>query len=110
MEDVPVLPLIDLLILIAWTSLVWGFVQKGLWLAFASTFTVLGLTPYDFVLGAAICLLFALALAARVWVRAHEPKLIHMLHRAGHQPQPVETLPDFPDPRSPERRAAASRS
>ena len=46
----PVLPLIDLLILLAWTFLIWAFVQKGLWLAFASTFTVLGLTPYDFVL------------------------------------------------------------
>jgi len=95
----PVLPLIDLMILVAWTSLIWAFVQKALWLAFASTFTVLGLTPYDFVLGAGICLLFALALAARVWVKAHEPKLIHMLHRAGHQGAPVETLPDFPDPR-----------
>ncbi len=73
---VPVLPLIDLMILIAWTSLIWAFVQKALWLAFASTFTVLGLTPYDFVLGSGICLLFALTLAARVWVRAHEPKLI----------------------------------
>ena len=97
----PVLPLIDLLILIAWTSLIWAFVQKGLWLAFASTFTVLGLTPYDFVLGSGVCLLFALALAARVWVKAHEPKLIHTLHRAGHGVQAVETLPDFPDPRAP---------
>ena len=95
----PVLPLIDLLILVAWTSLIWAFVQKGLWLAFATTFTVLGLTPYDFVLGSGVCLLFALALAARVWVKAHEPKLIHTLHRAGHQGAPVETLPDFPDPR-----------
>jgi len=107
---VPVLPLIDLMILIAWTSLIWAFVQKALWLAFASTFTVIGLTPYDFVLGSGVCLLFALALAARVWVKAHEPKLIHVLHRAGHQPQPVETLPDFPDPRPAASRAASSRS
>jgi hypothetical protein len=105
---VPVLPLIDLLILLAWTSLVWAFVQKGLWLALASSFTVLGLTPYDFVLGSAVCLLFALALAARVWVKAHEPKLIHTLHRAGFGVQPNETLPDFPDPREPERRTARS--
>jgi hypothetical protein len=108
---VPVLPLIDLLILVAWTSLIWAFVQKALWLAFASTFTVLGLTPYDFVLGSGVCLLFALALAARVWVKAHEPKLIHTLHRAGHQAQAVETLPDFPDPRQgAANRAASSRS
>jgi hypothetical protein len=103
---VPVLPLIDLFILVAWAALVWAFVQKGLWLAFASTFTVLGLTPYDFVLGSGVCLLFALALAARVWVKAHEPKLIHTLHRAGLSQQPSETLPDFPDTRTAERRSA----
>ena len=106
----PVLPLIDLLILVAGTSLIWAFVQKGLRLAFASSFTVVGLTPYDFVLCSGVCLLLALALAARVWVKAHEPKLIHTLHRAGHGAPPIETLPDFPDPRAPERRAAASRS
>jgi hypothetical protein len=98
------------MILVAWTSLIWAFVQKALWLAFASTFTVLGLTPYDFVLGAGICLLFALALAARVWVKAHEPKLIHTLHRAGHQAKAVETLPDFPDPRQAASQAASTRS
>ncbi len=102
----PVLPLIDLFILVAWASLVWAFVQKGLWLAFAKTFTVLGLTPYDFVLGSGVCLLFALALAARVWVKAHEPKLIHTLHRAGLRTQRSETLPDYPDPRPTEGRSA----
>ncbi|MEN8158813.1 MAG: hypothetical protein ABFS41_01935 [Myxococcota bacterium] len=102
----PVLPLIDLFILVAWASLVWAFVQKGLWLALAKSFTVLGLTPYDFVLGSAVCLLFALALAARVWVKAHEPKLVHTLHRAGLKGQPAETLPDYPDPRPAEKRAA----
>jgi len=106
----PVLPLIDLMILIAWASLVSAFVQKGLRLALASNFTVLGLTPYDFVLCSGVSLLLALALAARVWVKAHEPKVIHTLHRAGHGAQPVETLPDFPDPRPPERRAASGRS
>ena len=106
----PVLPLIDLLILVAWTSLIWAFVQKGLWLAFATTFTVLGLTPYDFVLGSGICLLFALALAARVWVKSHEPKVIHTLHRAGIAPKPNETLPDFPDPRTPASRVASGGS
>jgi hypothetical protein len=103
---VPVLPLIDFFIVLAWALMVWAFVQKALWLAFASDFTVLGLTPYDFVLCAGVCLLFALALAARVWVKAHEPKLVHTLHRAGLGGQPSETLPDFPDPRQTERRTA----
>jgi len=72
----PVLPLIDLLILIAWTGLMWAFVHKALWLALGSTFTIMGLTPYDFVLGGGVCLLFALALAARTWVKANESALL----------------------------------
>jgi len=92
----PVLPLIDLLILIAWSSLAWAFVHKGLWLAFASSFTIFGLTPYDFVLGAGICLLFALALAARVWVKSYEPPALRGAHRPPHE---NEVLPDAPDPR-----------
>jgi hypothetical protein len=106
---VPVLPLIDLLILLAWTALIWAFVHKGLWLALASSFTVLGLTPYDFVLGAGVLLLFALALAARVWVKAHEPKLIRTLGRTGLQEHAHETLPDFPEPGQERREVSARR-
>src|SRR5512134_2701133 len=103
----PVLPLIDLFLLLAWTSLVWAVVQKGLWLAFAKAFTVLGLTPYDFVLVAGVCLLFALALAARVWVKAHEPALLRLRReRNGHG---VEVLPDFPDPRASQGLTASPR-
>ena len=72
----PVLPLIDLLILISWTSFMWAFLHKALWLALGATFTVLGLTPYDFILGGGCCLLFALALAARTWVKANEGALL----------------------------------
>ncbi|MAE96264.1 MAG: hypothetical protein CL910_16550 [Deltaproteobacteria bacterium] len=72
----PVLPLIDLLILISWTSFMWAFLHKALWLALGSTFTVVGMTPYDFVLGGGCCLLFALALAARTWVKANEGALL----------------------------------
>jgi hypothetical protein len=91
-----VLPLIDLLILIAWSGLIWAFVHKVVWLAFDTTFTVLGLTPYDFVVGAGACLLFALALAARVLVKANEGGVLG----AGRPHRyPDEVLPDFPDPR-----------
>lgn len=93
----PVLPLIDLLILIAWTSLVVGFVQKVLWLALASRFTILGLQPFDFVTMAGVGLLFALALAARVWVKTHEPAMLRAARRGPGRG--VEALPDFPDPR-----------
>ena len=86
----PVLPLIDLMILIAWTSLMWAVMHKALWLALASRFTILGLVPYDFLLIAAVSLLFALALAARVWVKANEARLIR--HARSEQ------LPDYEPP------------
>ena len=92
----PTLPLIDLMILVAWTSLTVAVVQKAVWMALATRATVFGMTPYDFVLVAGVSLLFALALAARVWVKANEARLI----RAQRAPGPLdEVLPDFPDPR-----------
>ena len=93
---VPTLPLIDLMILVAWTSLTVAMVQKAVWMALATRATIFGMTPYDFVLVAGVSLLFALALAARVWVKANEARLI----RAQRAPGPLdEVLPDFPDPR-----------
>jgi len=73
---VPILPLIDLLMLISISGMMWAFTQKALWLAFDSAWTVLGLTPYDFLLGSIACLLLALALAARTWVKANEAALL----------------------------------
>ena len=100
----PILPLIDLLILVAWTVLMWAFVHKALWLALANRFTVLGLTPYDFLLGAGVLLLFALALAARVWVKANEGAMLRARMDRAARPRP-EVLPDHPHPReAPEAR------
>jgi hypothetical protein len=88
--------MIDLMILVAWTSLIVAVVQKAIGMALATRATVFGMTPFDFVVVAAVCLLFALALAARVWVKANESRLL----RAVREPGPVdEVLPDFPDPR-----------
>ena len=92
----PILPLIDLMILVAWTCLIVAVVQKVLWITLAARASVFGMTPYDFVLVAGVSLLFALALAARAWVKANQPRLL------GNQraPEPLnEVLPDFPDPR-----------
>ena len=92
----PILPLIDLMILIAWTCLIVAVVQKALWMALAVRTSVFGMTPYDFVLVAGVSLLFALALAARAWVKANQARLMGSKRVAG----PVnEVLPDFPDPR-----------
>ncbi len=92
----PILPMIDLMILVAWTSLIVAVVQKAIGMALATRATVFGMTPFDFVVVAAVCLLFALALAARVWVKANESRLL----RTPREPGPLdEVLPDFPDPR-----------
>jgi hypothetical protein len=94
---VPVLPLIDLLILLAWSCLIVAFAEKAIWLALASKrFILFGMTPFDWVVAAAVFLLFALALAARVWVKTAEPALLRL--RVGNG-RGVEVLPDFPDPR-----------
>ena len=92
----PILPLIDLMILIAWTCLIVAVVQKVLSMALAVRAVLFGMTPYDFVLVAGVSLLFALALAARAWVKANQARLLG----TKRVPEPLnEVLPDFPDPR-----------
>jgi hypothetical protein len=52
---------------------------------------------------AGVSLLFALALAARVWVKANEPRLM----RGQREAVPLDqVLPDFPDPRRREAQPA----
>ena len=92
----PVLPLVDLMILLAWSALIIGAVQKTLSIAIGRGFYILGFTAMDFLWMAAVALLFALTLAARTWVKANEPGIRrrqHSLHTG------EEVLPDFPDPR-----------
>ena len=62
----PVLPVIDLLILSGWTSLLIGFVLKLIYLTTSYRPTLLSLTPIDFLLVAVAAMLFAIALAARL--------------------------------------------
>lgn len=79
--DVPILPLIDLLILLGWTSLLVGFAQKAIWISTHYRPGLFGLTPMDFVVIAGICLVFALSLAARTWVKLNEPRLVALQRR-----------------------------
>jgi hypothetical protein len=72
---VPVLPLIDLLILMGSGSLVLGFLLKATAIATVYRPTVFGFTSLDFVVIAGICFIFALTLAARTWVKLNEPRL-----------------------------------
>ncbi|MFO0691493.1 MAG: hypothetical protein U0900_22540 [Myxococcota bacterium] len=69
----PVLPLIDLLLLSGWTALLVGFVLKVVYLTTTYRPTILSLAPGDFLEVAIAAMLFAIALAARTWVKSQEP-------------------------------------
>jgi hypothetical protein len=71
--EMPVLPLIDLMLLSGWTALLAGFVLKVIHLTTNYRPTILGLTPIDFMLMAVVAMVFAIALAARTWVKSQEP-------------------------------------
>jgi len=78
----PVLPIIDLLILMGWTSLFGAFALKAVAISTAYRPTLFGLGPFDFVVMAGIFLLFSLALSARAWVKAHESQTFAARERA----------------------------
>lgn len=72
----PVLPIIDLFILLGWSSLGVGFVLKAVWMTTSYRPTLLGLSPADFLWVAGVFLLLSLSLAARTWVKLNEPRLL----------------------------------
>ena len=74
----PTLPLIDLLILMGWTSLLIGATQKAIWITTSYRPSILTLTPVDFLCIAAVTLLFALSLAARTWVKLNEGRALSL--------------------------------
>ena len=68
----PVLPIIDLLILMGWTSLFGAFALKAIAITTSYRPSLLGMGPFDLAILAGIFLLFSLALSARTWVKSHE--------------------------------------
>lgn len=79
---VPVLPFVDLLILLASACLVCGGTLKTIYVMTALSFTPLGLNPLHFVMIAALLLLLAIALTGRAWLIAHEPNQVIADQRA----------------------------
>jgi len=79
---VPVLPLIDLMILMGSLSLVLGFGLKAISITTRYQPSILGFSSIDMVIIAGICLAFALTLAARTWVKLNEPRLLAFRRRA----------------------------
>jgi hypothetical protein len=108
----PVLPIIDALILLGWSSLFIAFLQKAIMITTSFRPVIFGMHPVDFLMVACTCLLFALALAARTWVKEHEPAIQARRRRArladaGYE---IDEMPDFrrerADEEAPPRRLA----
>ena len=68
----PILPIVDLMILTAWTSLLGACVLKAIRITTAYTPDLFGMGPFELTLVGAVLLLFALTLTARTWLKARE--------------------------------------
>ena len=77
----PVLPLVDLLILLGSSSLLAGFLLKAVYVTTHYRPTLLGFTAFDCLTIAGVCMLLALTLSARTWVKLNEPKLLRLRSR-----------------------------
>jgi hypothetical protein len=76
-----ILPLIDLFVLAGTALLGVGFLFKVMDIAMNRPASVWGFSSLDFVLMAGVCWGFALVLAARTWVKLHEPDLYELRRR-----------------------------
>jgi hypothetical protein len=79
---VPILPLIDLLLLLGSGSILVGFALKAIAITTHFRPMILGFTSIDFVIISGVCLGFALTLSARAWVKINEHKLLTVRHDA----------------------------
>jgi hypothetical protein len=76
-----ILPLMDALILLGWSSLIAGGLLKAVYVTTHYRPTILGMSPIDFLALAVVALVFALTLAARTWVKSVEPELLRRRRR-----------------------------
>ena len=81
----PISPLIDLLIIAGSGFLLVGSTLKGFDVATRYHPSILGLSSLDFLLMTGVCWLFALVLAARLWVQLNEPLLARRRRELLHQ-------------------------
>jgi small-conductance mechanosensitive channel len=77
----PVLPLVDLFILLGSGSFAIGALLKVIAMTTYYRPTILGLTSTDFALVTVVCFAFALTLVARTWLKLHEPRLLQLRSR-----------------------------
>jgi hypothetical protein len=77
----PILPLIDLFILMGSASFAIGFLLKAFEIATRYHPSILGFTSSDFALITGVCFAFALTLVARTWLKLNEPRLLALQKR-----------------------------
>lgn len=83
----PILPLVDLLILLGWTSLLVACLQKAIIITthYRPVMEILGMSPLDFAYLSGLLFVFALALTGRTWVKLNEPRLFALRHRQAEE-------------------------
>jgi hypothetical protein len=77
----PVLPLVDLFILLGSGSFALGVLLKAIAITTVYRPSILGLTSLDFAVITAVCFAFALTLAARTWLKLNEPRMLVLQSR-----------------------------
>ena len=77
----PILPLVDLFILMGSGAFAIGVVLKVVDIATHYSPTLLGFSAIDFALMTAVCFAFALTLVGRSWLKLNEPRLLALQSR-----------------------------
>jgi hypothetical protein len=77
----PVLPLVDLFILLGTGAFGIGVLLKVIDIATHYDPVLLGFSAIDFALITAVCFAFALTLVARTWLKLNEPRLLALQSR-----------------------------
>ena len=77
----PILPLVDLFILMGSASFALGVLLKVIDVATHYHPSILGFSSSDFALITAVCFAFALTLVARTWLKLNEPRLLALQSR-----------------------------
>jgi hypothetical protein len=77
----PILPLVDLFILLGSGSFAVGMLLKAIAMTTHYRPSILGLTSLDFAIVTAVCFTFALTLTARTWLKLNEPRMLSLQSR-----------------------------
>jgi hypothetical protein len=107
-RPLPILPLIDLLILLSTGSLLVGFVLKAIALTTRYRPSVFGFSSLDFVIITGLGLGLALVLAARTYVKLNEHRLLSVRSaRRRSRMVPVADEEEYAEPRAESERTRA---